>query len=418
MSFQDEGPFTDVFGKKALSTKIIKRAINSEVSEVGGFLSFTCVLREGHGMAKVEITPKGLTGYYCDKCLDPHWGQENLNGQFQRWLNNHAPQDDIWPTHTNPYDYKGNGAELAFWSDAEGNPLLYRGGIHFLYGKPATLKSWFALNLLHEADVRLWDFENGLAGTRDRLKALGIPKSQAYGYASPETSDELLSRVEHYTRQVPDVLVIDGFSGLADLMNVNPDSNTEVMSLFGEVFNPLKKVGVTVVVIDHLPKDSQSIDYPIGAQAKRSQADVTIYFKGTQSDKTVELYVSKDRHGSLNLRCEPGLSPRKLGTLTLNELEGELTLAVKPAYAAEINGTKLSEQDAATIAAIYTYVEQNQPCSKTEVETNVPGKNDKIRKAIQELVDLECLHLTKKPGMHALQTGKPLDLQFKPLGLG
>ena len=408
--------FKDKFGKPSVDLWQVRECLsNYNVEGTYGRIEFDCVFDTNHPQATIY---RNQMDYICGVCSSSD-NQSTLNARFEQWLAQKNMSEPEECRHINPLDAHGDGAELVYWPDIEGNPLLYRGFVHFVYGKPETLKSWFALRLLKEADVRVWDFENGVIGTKNRLLSLGIQHSQANGYASPQDKNEILARVSHYEKSAPDILVIDGFSGFAQVMGINPDSNNEVMTAFGEVFVPLKKAGVTVVIIDHLPKDSMTFDYPIGAQAKKSQADVAFFFKATADANKVEIFVSKDRHGLLNARSDAGAGQRKLGSLHLISTGKTMEISVRPTYSVELDGQEIKEVDAELMTSIHDYVAAHPNSSKTAIETALEGKNQRIRNCISLMVDSGSLVVKfGSGGSHLLSIGNPLDLEWKPLTRG
>ena len=139
---------------------------------------------------------------------------------------------------------------------------------------PGTYKSWVVLSMLQHHDVRFWDFENGMSGVVRRLQSLGVSRERANYFDNPQSVEAVHARVAEYVRTKPEIVCIDGFSGLAGVMEINPESNQVVQRVFNDVFVPLRNAGITTVVLDHLPKDSAVDDYPIGAQTKKSQSDV------------------------------------------------------------------------------------------------------------------------------------------------
>lgn len=412
-----EMPFLKKNRQTPWSTAEVRKVLGERVYDKDAYYTrSSCVIGYRHPEVSIRQSSDEYT-YECRRCINEDGvDYETQKAKFQTWLDENELVDGKWKPHSNPFDSVGTAPELAFWSDSEGSPLLYRGAVHFIYGKPATFKSWFAVNLLLEADVRLWDFENGEAGTLGRLEALGVTYEQAKGYAVPSSKTDVLERVAEYIYTKPDLVVIDGFSGLAEAMGINSESNQDVMSVFGEVFYPLKRAGVTVVILDHLPKDASNFDYPIGAQAKRSQADVAYLFKHTKSPNIIEISVSKDRHGSVVDRCEPGALPRRFGSLTLTTKENAVSLAVSPAFSASFNGQELSASDGDLLEMLYNYIEQNPSQSKSAIETNVPGKNERKRKALKQLIDGGYIVSTPVGTSHLHTVGIPLDLSWKAIG--
>ncbi len=106
----------------------------------------------------------------------------------------------------------------------------------------------------------------------------------------------------HTVSEVRPVLVV--FDSLADFLaasGVDENSNTDVSLWFSRVVRPLKDAGISVLILDHTPKDSEG---PRGAGAKKAKVDVLWIQKVTQKfnrEKTGEitLKLSKDREGWL-----------------------------------------------------------------------------------------------------------------------
>jgi hypothetical protein len=345
--------------------------------------------------------------------------EEVLNQRYDNlleWLKSLELVDGRWRPHLNPYDVNGQGPALSYLPDIEGDPLLYSGAIHFLYGKPGTLKSWIGLSTLGESDVKVWDFENGVYGTRERLELLGIPPERCGGYLVPQSTEEIYERVSEYQVTKPEILVIDGFSGLSELMGVNSDSNHEVMTIFNKVLFPLKLAGICVLILDHLPKDASTDDYPIGAQAKKSQSDVAILVKPVKGTERVEMYLAKDRHGHLQSRCEQGSMPRKFASVELHVSSEPYRVKISPKYRVEIQGLSHSSFDSSQMHQIWKFVKQNPHCTKGEIEGGVSGKHDRKRKNIQNLIDDGYLGTNKVGTAIQHWVTKEMEVSFAPLG--
>lgn len=380
-----------------------------------------CLDDPKHQLAFIEHERRGDSfagfSYDCIQCRGEYGASpEALAATFKQWLSEHELVDGRWLRHSNPFDYDIESMDLAFIEDQEGHALFYRGGVHFVYGKPGTFKSWLALWTLKFADVRIWDFENGMAGTRSRLESLGVTRDAAHGYTVPSSSDEIAARVLEYVFTKPDVLCIDSFSGFANVMGINPESNHDVMRAYTDVFYPLKKAGVTVIILDHLPKDSGSDDYPIGAQAKKSQADAAYLFKNTSSHNEVDVFVSKDRHGELLDRCEPGTFPRRYGRLTLESDENTISIRITPAYQAEVDGDAVSASEVELMQAIYDFVAANPESNKGEIERKILGKTERKRKALSALKDGGYLVTREVGTSHVHTVGKEFIPQWTPIG--
>lgn len=399
------------------------RPIDSDIFRI------TCPLNQSHKAFNLAVESREGTLTFSGSCqacsLEIHKSDTDLEDaevwelaqkKLLDWFRKRELVDGRWHPHSNPYDLDGSSPVLTFLPDSEGSPLLYNSAIHILYGKPGTLKSWLGLSSLRHADVRLWDFENGVHATRDRLEKLDIPREFCDGYCVPQSSEEIYSRVQEYVETAPDLVVIDGFSGLAEMLEINPESNNEVMTIFNRVLFPLRSAGIAVLILDHLPKDAASEDFPIGAQAKKSQSDVALLVKQKSGSEYMDVYVAKDRFGQLSKRCEEGAYPRKFGKLELNTSNQNFEVVVKPSYQAEIAGSEVSTYDANQMQDIWNFVEKNPNCSKGDIDTGVIGKHDRKRKNLQVLIDEGYIESSKQATALLHKVLKPLKVNWSPLG--
>ena len=302
----------------------------------------------------------------------------------------------LYKPHRNPLldNYKELKAE--YLPDSKGNFLLYPGMIHLIYGKPGTWKSWIALSLIGKRSVRYLDFENHGPVMAQRLRNMCVREEDAGVFDFPETKGDVLERVQEYIATRPEVVVIDGIPGLARTFGINSDANDQVEKLFQEVLMPLKRAGVAVLLLDHLPKDGPNDDFPIGAQAKKSQCDVAILFRQRKESDDVDIFVTKDRNYDLFSRCNSGPTPRLYGWLNKPSVENGFRASIEPDLIALINGHEVDSLDANLYKSVWMYIEENQDASGTKIEENVTGKNARIRSAIQWLVSNEFLVLCKK----------------------
>lgn len=369
----------------------------------------------GGGVARIAFDDTSAEwSYRCGICNKE--GQRNPVEQLEQWLNAQGVDNRGLKAHYNPMLQDENDNALRFLPDIHGRPILYAGLIHFLYGKPGVFKSWVALSLVKSHNVRFWDFENGMAVTGSRLKALGTPLAQGAVFDSPSNADSVKARVKEYVKSPPEILCIDGFSGLAGVMEIDPDSNQDVLSVYTSVFAPLRRAGVTVLVLDHLPKDSSIEDFPIGAQAKKSQADVALLVKQNTRTEDVEIFVSKDRLGSVAARCSGVGFPRLLGTLALNEVGDLVEVQITSVRDASVNGKKLEPIEARIMESIWRFVSDNPHCTKSDIERSVRGKNDVIREVLDALVAQGYVNRQEVGKTNIHTVGNVLEIAYKEKG--
>jgi hypothetical protein len=391
------------------------------LNESSRSITYKCIMHEEAGRAILnwdDVEDDEIYfSLFCSHCFK----KERVSSEEQlialgRWLSANELVDGKYRQHHNPFDYEGKLPELTYLTDTEGNSMLYRGNIHFIYGKPGTYKSWVVLSMVQNHDVRFWDFENGMSGVLRRLQSLGVSKERANYFDNPQSVEAVHKRVSEYIRTKPEIVCIDGFSGLAGVMEINPESNHEVQKVFNEVLVPLRNAGITTVVLDHLPKDSAVDDYPIGAQTKKSQSDVAYLFKQNPANDGVLIYVSKDRNGAISDRAEAGGYPKRYGTVNLIAKDESISVQISPLYVARINGTDVVESEALLRKRIWDYIEDNDNCSKSDIERNVPGKTERKRKALKNLVD-DGYVLSRTVGTSIVHSIiKPLEIDWEPMG--
>ena len=310
--------------------------------------------------------------------------------------------------HRNPLNENLKDIKAEFLQDLKGNFLLYPGHIHLLYGKPGTYKSWVALSLIGKYEVRYWDFENFGPILATRMRLMGVKAEDAGVFAYPETRAQIFELVEEYVITKPDILVVDGMSGISRTMGLNTDANDQVEKLFNDVFMPLKRAGICVLILDHLPKDSPVDDFPIGAQAKKSQSDVAILMKPRRDSDLVDVLVSKDRNFDLFSRCESGTTPRLYGWLIKPSAENNFQAIIEPDLIALINGQEIDSFDSTLYKEVWNFVQESPGTSGTRIEENVSGKNSRIRTAVQWLTSHGFLEQSKKGNGTHYRTQKVL----------
>lgn len=313
--------------------------------------------------------------------------------------------------HINPLDFPAHSIKPAYFLDESGRSVIYPAEIHWVYGKPGTMKSFVALTMTLAHDARYLDFENGQGVIGDRMRKMGALRLGNAKFDFPESKEALESRIYEYTKTKPEIVIIDGLPGLAGLLGCDADNNTEVQRIFKEYLYPLKKAGIAVVVLDHLPKDSGTEEYPIGAQTKRSQSGVTILLK--QTARSIDVFITKDRHGELESRCDEGAVSRKYGRIEASEESGNLRIVLKPVLEAEIDGQKVGSRDASLRTAMWQYIDAHPDSTKKDIETHVEGKTSTKREALQSLVDSGHVTQTKVSTAFVHRVAKALDVAWQ-----
>ena len=320
----------------------------------------------------------------------------------------------MYPSHINPLLIDVPAITPKYLSDSEGNFLLYPGEIHLIYGKPGTLKSWITLSLMGDCDVKYFDFENMIPTLKHRLTMLQTPIADAAAFTFPELREQVMERIRQYTLFPPDVVCFDGFPGLASLFGVNPDSNAEISGLFNLILDPLKRAGIAVVLLDHLPKDGTKEDYPIGAQTKKSQCGVAYLLKQRGDSGKVDLFVTKDRHYVVRSRCSDDSSIAEYGWVELVNTGNRFMIKIQPDLVAEIDGRIYESIDVNLRSAICDYLQSSPGASQTDIEKAVTGKGIRVREAIADLMANAYLEVRTSGSKKEHFLAKPFKPNWRP----
>jgi hypothetical protein len=313
-----------------------------------------------------------------------------------------------FPEHLNPLTMSVNEVEPKYFLDSAGQPMLYETGVHILYGKPGTMKSWFSQQLIAKYTVRIIDLENIFSILKKRLTLLGIESENAGVFDKPIKVEALKQRINEYVLTKPDIVVFDSLSKVLSLVGAKQDNNDEINAFFTEFIDPLRNAGICVVLIDHLPKDGNSDDFPIGAQAKKQNSDVMYLFKKSKDGKGADLFLAKDREYALESRCEPGGDLLFYGRLQLEDCGGAVEVRVHPELSALIDGRSISASTAKLWFEIEDFISKKEGATKSDVRRGVQGKSGRIDDALNELVSMGYLKMIKVGSAHVYSIRKKI----------
>ncbi|MCY4088012.1 MAG: AAA family ATPase [Actinomycetia bacterium] len=198
-------------------------------------------------------------------------------------------------------------------SDCGTVTIIYAGKTHIIHGKPGTGKTWDALLAAIRAGRVLWcDFDDKpatLAKRAELLRADNIldPERTKYvGLSLFEDPVAIIGAQNWIAESDPDsgpemnLVILDSAERAGCLGDV-----ADVAKWFEEFVKPWEDVGVTVIIIDHVPKsDENPTRGPIGSQFKLARIDgASILVEGTPWTKDepgrIDLIVHKDRAGDM-----------------------------------------------------------------------------------------------------------------------
>lgn len=151
----------------------------------------------------------------------------------------------------------------------DGECLLYPGRIHAFNAESESGKSWLAKLVCAEQlgfgeSVLYLDFETDAEGVAERMLALGVEVDvlgSRFVYVRPDDPFDLAARGRLQTLvrdHEPTVAIIDGVAEVMALNGWDENDNAEVAAFLNALPRLLERDGVTVVLIDHVPKDPKN----------------------------------------------------------------------------------------------------------------------------------------------------------------
>jgi hypothetical protein len=192
------------------------------------------------------------------------------------------------------------------------NEVLLQGKVHQIYAEAGSGKSWLALwltkELVERGDKVLYlDAENGPRIFSGRFQALGVDTRHldsllCYRYLSSlPCTDEYKNR---YTKELedlaPSLVIFDSWINFLAGANLDENQSADIASWSASFIHPARKRGISVVILDHVPKDGKSSR---GSGRKKEEVDVQWELKNTPFDRNhlggLQLARHKDREGFL-----------------------------------------------------------------------------------------------------------------------
>jgi hypothetical protein len=273
-----------------------------------------------------------------------------------------------------------------------GQPLLYPGRTHSIFGEPGGGKTWVLLYAAAERlqageQVLMIDWEDSPQGTVQRLLQLGCEPDQMrlLDYRNPVTGLRTGWQAIDAESAMWTLVVIDstGEAMAADGIKSNDDAPVaEWMSLAKR----LARTGAAVLLADHVPKNVDNRDMEIGSQRKQAAITGASYRCDTITspakgrDGILKLVVRKDRLGN-----------RPKGSIAaevhIDEAHGPLTieLRVSEAQVAADRGERFRPTH--LMERISRWLEFHPGASRKMIEDGVTGKAAAIRTAIDVLIE-------------------------------
>jgi hypothetical protein len=293
--------------------------------------------------------------------------------------------------------------------------LFYPGRIHMLFGESGAGKSWVALQAAIErieaGEHVIWiDYEDSAMGLEARFLALGGDQAvlrQHVHYIQPQAKWNRRGRdyIESLIALTNATLVVLDSTGEALASEgLKPSADEEVAAWAVAVLRFMERLGLTVVIIDHVVKDPDGPKlYSIGSQRKRAMIDGAAYridqvqaFAIGKGGKA-KITTAKDRWGaSAQGQC--------VAELIVTPGEGvNVSLAlVDPMFAS--GDTPEADKESkfnALMERVWKAIDES-PMSQSEAEQRISGRAANVRVAVKTL--LERGHLRKDGTTLRVQT--------------
>ena len=274
--------------------------------------------------------------------------------------------------------------------------VIPAGKLTWLYGLPAGGKSFIGLIAGNEAvlqggKVIFLDYEDNQKTFQQRAAILGLDLktyADSFRYIHGGLADFPLATAQAQAELLQaasvemSLVVIDAAESSGC-----PSDGASVNEWLAKVVTPWESLGVTVLIVDHIPKQKDNRpDGPIGSQ--RKLAAVT----GIALKVTGHCW-SKTKDGRLVLTCEKDR--------TGNYAKGEKVAAIvgdwdsSGSFAYRIVNPSHDDEDTGNVGrAILEWVDEAMPegiNSKRAIAANVKGKTGAIYSMIDNLVDAELL---------------------------
>lgn len=200
----------------------------------------------------------------------------------------------------------------------------------------------------------------------------------------PETAFEAGAEAFQEIAVGASLVVIDSTGESLSIEGANPNADEDIAAWFRAVPKRIAKLGPAVLVLDHMPKSSDSDLWPIGSQRKRAAIDGAQYLQevlvpfSREKAGAARLVCAKDRHGTY-------ARAQRVAELHVTPNGRAVHLALKASEHAP--GTSASLQPTAYMEKVSRALEGSpEALSYRGILERVEGKKAYIRRAVDELI--------------------------------
>lgn len=276
-----------------------------------------------------------------------------------------------------------------------GRGLFYLDRINLLFGDSGTGKSWLAiaseLQMIREGwRVGYLDLEDHPRSIVARFRTLGATDDElrSLDYVRPESTNvagEALPAVSRMIAGGCRLIVIDSLGEFGGLFGANLDREDEVNKLVQSVLRPIERLGVGLVLIDHVVKNPDAPKgHSAGSFRKRAMVD------GASMRVDLLEGFSRERSGKVKITC----AKDRLGWfaphqhVTDVEIRVDRHVELVPRLPDPANAGRRVERPTRLMELVSQYVEAcpDLPTGRM-VEEAVTGKATFVRRALAALVN-------------------------------
>lgn len=285
----------------------------------------------------------------------------------------------------------------------DGIGLFYPGKVNGIFGDPECGKTWLAQAAIVEAfdhggTAAMIDVDhNGPDHTAARLLLLGarldhIADPTRFRYYQPDDPDELRAAIDDVVRHSPNIVLIDSIGEAIPMLGANTNDGDEITNAMRFLCTRPADTGSCVITIDHLPKsaEARTTGYAIGSIAKKRMIRGTYLRAEARVQPApgqkglITLRIEKDTAGQLRKHSGGGYA----GTLTLDSTHSETEGITRWSIGREESPKNDDGTFRPTVLMelVSRYVEENDQCSKADIESDVKGKASAVRQALKLLI--------------------------------
>jgi hypothetical protein len=378
------------------------------------------------------VGPPGEACSWCVKRLDePRTSRLRLapppvgNGQ-QDTPEPIKPESDDWQRHDLVElgrqivagDYTPETAQ--YLAVEGGQPLLYPGRVHSIFGEPGGGKTWIALYAIAERlqaaqPVLLIDWEDSPQGTTTRLLQLGCTPDQfvLLDYRNPISGLWQGWPAIDVDTAAWVLVVIDSTGEAMAAAGIKSNDDTPVAEWMA-LAKRLARTGASVLLLDHVPKNVDNRDMEIGSQRKQAAITGASYRCDTVTspakgrDGLLKLIVRKDRLGNRS-------KGSTAAEVHIDEARGPLRieLRISEAQAATERGERF--RPTILMEKVSRWLEFHPGASRRTIEKEVTGNGPAIRAAIDILLEEGHIAVSKVGQTHEHSIVKPYSEAFDGL---